>query len=267
MTTLPPGAREIQPVSSMALVAAVIGRSMVAMRRIPSAAIPTLVMPIFFVVAFSNTFEGLTLLPGFPTDNIYNWMVPYACVQTASFGAMASAVALGRDLEDSFYDRLLLSPARRFAVPLGLVLWAILRAFIPITITLVAGTLGGLTYPDGLLAVWWMMVAAWGVAAMGTLWGLGVIYRTKSQAASGLVQVGLFAAMFLSVGMVPLEVQTGWLPHIARFNPVTAILTMSRTGFMGEAQWSEIYPGLAWIAASLLLLGWFAARGMKTLVR
>jgi ABC-2 type transport system permease protein len=236
------------------------------MKRIPGATIPTVIMPVFFVIAFSNTFRGVTLLPGFPTDNIHNWMVPYACVQSASLGAMASAVALGRDLEDGFYDRFLLSPARRFAVPVGLVVWAIIRSFIPITITLVVGTLRGLTYPGGIAAVWWMMLAAWGVAAMGTLWGLGVVYRTKSQASTAIVQIGIFAAMFLSVGMVPLDVQTGWLPHVARFNPVTAILTMARTGFLGQPDWADILPGLGWIAASVLLLGWFAARGMKTLV-
>ena len=252
--------------SSPAMVAAVVRRSALSMRRIPSAVIPTLVMPVFFAVAFSNTFAGLTLLPGYPTDNIWNWMIPYACVQAASFGAMAAAMALARDLEDGFYDRLLLSPSKKWVVPAGLVSWSMIRAIIPITITLAVGVLGGLTFPGGVAAIWWMSVAAFGVAAMGALWGMGVTYRVKKQSAGGLVQVGLFIAMFLSVGMVPLELQTGWLPHVAQYNPITAILTMARTGFLGPAQWGEIYPGLFWIGVSVILLAWYAARGMKTLI-
>jgi hypothetical protein len=59
-------------VPSAPMVNALIGRSAVNLRRIPVALIPLVVMPIFFTVAFSGTFNGLTLLPGYPTENIYN---------------------------------------------------------------------------------------------------------------------------------------------------------------------------------------------------
>ena len=50
------------------MIGALVGRSAVNLKRIPVALIPLLVMPIFFTVAFTGTFEGLTLLPGYPTD-------------------------------------------------------------------------------------------------------------------------------------------------------------------------------------------------------
>jgi ABC-2 type transport system permease protein len=254
-------------VSNVALIRAVIARSATGMRRRPVALIPVVVMPIFFTIAFSGTFRGLTDLPGYPTDNIYNWMVPYACVQTASFGALSAAFALGRDLEDGFYDRLLLSPARRWVVPAAGVIWAVLRTAIPLVITLTIGTIGGMTYPGGVVpAVFWLAVASGGVAAMAAFWGLGVMFRAKKQSAGGLVQIGLFVAMFLSIGTVPLDLQEGWLPHVARWNPITPILTLARVGFMGPVDYADVWPGLLSIAVSCLLLGWWALRGMRTLV-
>ena len=240
-------------------------RGLTSLRRIPAALIPVIVMPIFFTIAFSGTFRGLTQLPGYPTDNIYNWMVPYACLQTASFGALATAFALGRDLEGGFYDRLLLSPAARWVVPASGVLWAMLRAILPLAITLTIGTIGGMTFPGGIMAVFWLAVGAFGIAGLGALWGLGVVYRLKKQSAGGLVQIGLFIAMFLSVGTVPLDLQEGWLPHVARYNPLTYMLGLARCGFIGTCAWADIWPGLLAIAGSAVVLAWWAVRGMRTL--
>lgn len=253
-------------VPSWPLIQQILRRSMTSLRRIPAAIIPVIVMPIFFTVAFSGTFRGLTELPGYPTDNIYNWMVPYACLQTASFAALASAFTLGRDLEGGFYDRLLLAPAARWTVPAASVLWAMIRALLPLSITLVLGIIGGMTFPGGIAAVWWLAIGAFAVAALGSLWGLGVMYRLKRQSAGGLVQIGLFVVMFLSVGTVPLELQEGWLPYVARWNPLTYILDMARCGFVGTCAWSDIWPGLVAIAVSAVLLGWWAERGWRRLV-
>ena len=236
------------------------------MRRIPASMIPTVVMPLFFTVAFTGTFRGLTQLPGYPTDNIWNWMVPYACVQTASFAAMGAAFSLGRDLETGFYDRLLMSPVKQWAIPASGVMWSVIRTSIPVVICLGLGAIGGLTFPSGVAAVWWLVVASCGVAAMAALWGQGVMYRTRKQSAGGLVQIGLFVVMFLSVGMVPLDLQEGWVPKVARFNPLTPILTLARSGFVYGGDWSHIWPGLVSIAVCLALLTWWALRGMRTLV-
>lgn len=258
--------RDVERVDTSQMLATLVSRSAVNLRRIPVALIPLVVMPVFFTVAFTGTFRGLTELPGYPTDNIYNWMVPYACVQTAAFGALGAAFALGRDLEDGFYDRLLLSPAPRWVVPAAGMVWSVIRTAIPLVITLTIGTLEGMSYPGGVMAVFWLAVAAAGVAVMGGLWGLGVMYRTKQQSAGGLVQVGLFVAMFLSIGTVPLDLMEGWLPEVARFNPITPILTLSRAGFVGTNAWADIWPGLLSIALSCVLLGWWAQRGSRTLI-
>ena len=64
------------------------------------------------------------------------------------------------------------------------------------------------------------------------------------------MQVGIFVAMFLSVGQVPLDVMEGWLHTVARLNPMTNMLRMARQGFVGEITWHDTWPGLLVTARS-----------------
>lgn len=247
------------------VVGELIGRSWLALKRIPAAVIPTVVMPIVFTVAFSGSFSSITEIPGFPTDNILNWMAPYAILQGAAFSGMAFIYSLGRDIEDGFNDRLLLSPAPRWTVGASGVAYCAMRAMIPVVLILPVATPAGLTFPGGVWAVVWLVVAAAGIAGLSALWGMGVVYRLKTQQAGGPAQLVLFAMLFVSVGTTPLEVQQGWLPHVARYNPVTQIMNLARAGFIGPAEFGEVWPGLLTIAGCALLLTWWAARGFRTL--
>lgn len=247
------------------VVSQLVTRSWVAMRRIPIAIMPTVIMPIVFTVAFSGSFSAIVDIPGFPTDNILNWMVPYAILQGAAFSGIAFVYGLGRDLEDGFHDRLLLSPAPRWTMGASGVVYCSMRAMIPVVVILPFATMAGLEYPGGPAAVLWLMVASAGIASLAALWGMGVVYRIKTQEAGGPAQLGLFAALFVSVGTTPIEVQQGWLPHVARYNPITQIMNLARAGFVGTGEFADIWPGLVTIAASAVVLCWWAARGFRTL--
>jgi len=245
---------------------ALVRRSVFGTLRIPATFVPMIVMPLFFVLAFGGAFSAVTLLPGFPTDNILNWVAPFSVLQGASFAGFGSAFGAGRDLENGFFDRLLLAPTPRGALLGGALAYSALRAFVPTVVVVTAVLVGGATLPGGPLAVVILAVAAMGVAVASGLWGLGVVYRTRTQRAGGLIQVGIFAAMFLSVGLVPLSQMEGtWLYWAARFNPITAVLAMARTGFVGTVQIDDVARGLVALAVLIGLLGWFAWRGLRRL--
>ena len=246
--------------------AAMVRRSLVGTLRIPATFVPMIIMPLFFVLAFGGAFSSITLLPGFPPDSILSWVAPFAVLQGASFAGFGTAFGAGRDLENGFFDRLLLAPTPRVALVLGALGYSALRAFVPTVIVVTAVLLGGAAVPGGPLAILVLLVAAIGVALSAGLWGLGVVYRTRTQRAGGLIQVGIFAAMFLSVGLVPLSQMEGtWLWWVARVNPVTAVLAMARTGFVGTVQVADVLTGLAALAVVIGLLGWFAWRGFRRL--
>jgi ABC-2 type transport system permease protein len=241
-------------------------RGFTGMLRVPATVVPVIVMPVFFTLAFSGAFSAITNLPTFPTDNILNWMVPFAVLQGAAFAGFGAAFGAGRDLENGFYDRLLLSPVPRPGLILGPLVFSMLRAMIPLVIVLPVGMLGGARIQGGPIGFVVLVVAALGTAALAALWGLGVTYRVRSQRSGALVQAGIFVAMFLSAGQVPLSVMTGWLEWVARRNPFTYILELSRQGFLGEVTWADTWPGLLAILVGATVLGLFAWRGFTKLV-
>jgi ABC-2 type transport system permease protein len=241
-------------------------RNVQAIIRVPAAIIPTVVMPLFFVVAFSGSFNGLTQLPQFPTDNILNWMAPFAIVQGAAFGGLGIAFSLGRDLEDGFYDRLLIAPTPRSALLAGPILGALIRALLPTAAVLVASFAGGARMVNGPLGLITLLLACEGVALAAGLWGLGVVYRLKTQRAGALIQVGIFVTLFLTTGQVPLGAMEGWLHAVARINPMTNIMALAREGFVGDLSWANTWPGLVALAVFIAPLVVFAVRGLRKLV-
>jgi len=233
--------------------------------RIPAALVPTVAMPVFFVIAFSGAFSAITDIPGFPTDNILSWMVPFAILQGASFAGMGTAFGTARDIEGGFYDRLLLAPTRRWALVLGPMIFAGTRALLPLVVVLPVAVVAGIDMPAGPVAVLPLLVACVGVGTVAGLWGLGVAYRFQSQRAGALVQLGIFAAMFLSIGQAPIEIMEGWLEKVARINPVTYVLNFARQGFLGDLSWSSTWPGLLAIVGGAAFMAVFSARQFRRL--
>lgn len=247
------------------IVQQLVRRNMVAMTRVPAAIGPILIMPIFFMIAFAGSYSAITNIPGFPTDNILNWFVPYACIQGAGFGGMGIGFSTARDLEGGFYDRLLLAPSGRRALLIGPMGTAIARSTFPLLTVFPMGLLLGAEWP-GLTGVFFLALTGALFSCITGLWALGVVFRLKSQRAMGLVQVGIFATLFLSIGQVPLAVMEGWLHGAARLNPATNMLRMARQGFLDDGvSWDLTWPGLVAAACTLAALGLFAVTGLRRL--
>lgn len=240
-------------------------RSLVSMVRIPAAVVPLVAMPIFFVIAFSGSFRSLTDLPEFPTDNILDWMVPFAIVQGSAFAGFGTGFGTVRDIESGFYDRLLLAPGSRLGLLVGPLLASVVRATITLVVVLAFGLLLGADLPGGIAGVLSLWAAGIGVAVVATGWALGLVFRVPNQRAGPILQMGIFFTTFLSTGNVPLAAQTGWVQHVARLNPLTNILELARQGFLGQVAWRTTWPGLLAIALSTVVLWTFAATGIRKL--
>ena len=238
-------------------------RSLQGILRIPAAVVPLIVMPMFFVSAFSGSFNRLSDLPSFPTDNVLSWFVPFAILQGAAFAGFGTGFSTVRDIETGFYDRLLLAPGSRLGLFVGPVLASFARATFTVAVVMVLGLALGVDLHDpllGLLALW---VAALGMAAIATGWALGLVYRLPDQRAGPILQIGIFFTTFLSTGNVPLADQIGWTRHLARVNPLTNMLELARQGFLGDVAWRTTWPGLVAIALSSVALWVFAVTGIK----
>ena len=241
-------------------------RSLVNIVRLPSAFIPSIVMPIFQAIAFSGTFFAITQIPGFPTDRSINWFLPLAVTMGSGFAGIGIGFATIRDLEGGFYDRLRLTPAPRNSLVTGPLFAALVRSAIVTTIVIIVGTLFGARLTHGIVGLVPLYVTGLGVATIGTGWGLGLAYRFRDMRAAAIMQLTFFLMIFLTEAQSPLSIMQGWLEIAARVNPFNNILRLSRLGYVDEAiTWNNTWGGLAAIAGFAMVALLFARRGLDRL--
>jgi ABC-2 type transport system permease protein len=248
--------------ANLATIAALMARAKNELLRVPGAAIPGVLAPTIFFLGINGVFGALTQLTGFQTGSYESFVVPVSMLQGAGFTGAAAGVNLARDIEQGWLDRLLVSPAPRWALLAGTVLAAAARSLIPATFVLTMALLLGAGWPgvDG-LAVAYFMVAA--MAAVAACWGSMLALRFKSQSAAPLMQAGTMAVILTTTAYAPLALLQPWLADVAEVNPVTEVVEAARQGFVGGVTWADTWPGLLAIAGLLAVLGALALREMR----
>src|SRR5215218_2931711 len=117
--------------ANLETISALVRRALNEITRVPGAAIPGVLAPTIFFLGLTSVFGSLTLLPGFDTKSYQSFLIPISMLQGAGFTGAATGVNLARDIEQGWFDRLLVSPAPRPVILAGLVLSAALRSLIP----------------------------------------------------------------------------------------------------------------------------------------
>lgn len=252
------------------VVAQLARRSVVLVARLPSAFIPSVVFPVFLIVAFSGSYNGLSKSGAF--DNALSWYGPLAVIQGCAFVGVGAGFSATREVEGGFYDRLLLSPAPRRALLLGPALACVLRALVPFVTVMIVALLAGAELPGGPLGLVTLFAAAIGTCLLHAFWTLGIAYRTKSQRSAPIMQIGVFVTIFLATAQVPLRLMGGWLHTVAKLNPMTNVLRLGRAGFItspghaGHILWNDCWPGLLALVVLMALAAVWAARGLQKMV-
>jgi ABC-2 type transport system permease protein len=246
-----------------AMVAALTRRALNEILRVPGAAIPGVLAPTIFFLGLVAVFGNLTLLPGFDTNSYQSFLIPVSLMQGAGFTGAATGVNLARDIEQGWFDRLLVSPAPRSVLLLGMFISASFRSLIPATVLLAVAFALGAHWPGvGGLAL--AIVIVMGMAMIAAGWATTLALRFKSQSAAPLMQSAMLVLILTTTAYAPLALLTGWLATVARYNPATQIVEAARQGFVpGTVTWSETWPGLLALFGLIALLSAFALRGMR----
>jgi ABC-type multidrug transport system permease subunit len=246
---------------SMEAVWALMRRAANELLRVPGAAIPGVLAPTIFFLGLTSVFGSLVHLPGFGGE-YQNWLIALSMLQGAGFTGAATGVNLARDIEQGWFDRLLVSPAPRAVILGGLVFSAALRSLIPATFLLAVGFAIGVHWP-GLGGLLIALILVMGMGTVAACWGTMLALRYRSQSAAPLMQAGMLLLVLTTTAYAPLGLLTGWLQTVAKYNPVTQILEAARQGFIGSVTWGDTWPGLLCLAGLLALLSALALRGMR----
>jgi ABC-type multidrug transport system permease subunit len=218
--------------------------------RVPGAAIPGILAPSIFMVGLTSVFGNLTALRGFPTDEYLAFILPVTLLQGAGFSGAATGVNLARDIEQGWFDRLLVSPVPRWVLLASLFASASLRAILPITFALILALSLGAPFPgvDGLLVA---LALAMAFALVAAAYATSLALRFKTQSAAPLMQAGMFMFVLFTPAYAPQERLQGVIADISEVNPVSNVVEAVRQGFIGDVSWAGTWPALVVIAALL----------------
>jgi ABC-2 type transport system permease protein len=244
-------------------------RSLGEVTRVRGAIFGSSLAPLIFLLGTSGQFGRLVGLPEFPTDSYLSWVVPLCCLQGAGFAGAAAGANLARDIEQGWFDRLLVAPVARPLLVLGPVLGAITRALIPVTLVLVVGVAIGAEVTGGVLGVVLLYLASVGFCAVAAMWGIAMAVIFRTQQAGPLMQMGVFLGVFLSTAYTPQPLLTGWLEHVARINPVSHVLELGRQATVSgiDLSLAHTWPGLVSLAGMTVGFGALALVGLRRMGR
>jgi ABC-2 type transport system permease protein len=255
--------------SSIAVAGALWRRSLNEVLRVRGALLPATIAPVIFLLGMSGQFGRLTGLDGFPTDSYLSWILPVSCLQGAGFAGAATGANLARDIEQGWFDRLLVAPVPRPILVIGPILGAVTRSMVPATVVLVVGLLIGAHLTGGIAGLIALYVAAAAFCAAAGLWGVFMAVTFRTQQAGPLMQQGVFLAVFLSTAYTPEVLLRGWLASAAHLNPVTHVLEMARQATVSgiEPSLAHTLPGLAALGGLAAVLGALAVAGLRRMDR
>jgi ABC-type multidrug transport system permease subunit len=230
--------------------------------RVPGGAIPGVLAPTIFMIGLSGVFGEAARLPQFEATDFRTFIVPVGMLQGAGFTGAATGVNLARDIEQGWFDRLLVGPAPRWVLLAGLVGSASLRSLLPATFLVTVALLLG-TGIESLAGLALAVVLVMGMAAAMACWGTIVALRFKTQQAAPLMQILAFASILFTTAYAPEPLLSDWLAAVADVNPVRYVLEGARQAFVGGIDGGTTLDALLGLAAMLLFFGFFAIRGMR----
>jgi ABC-type multidrug transport system permease subunit len=244
-------------------------RSLNEVLRVRGALLPATVAPVVFMLGISGQFGRLTGLDGFQTDSYMSWIVPLSCLQGAGFAGAATGANLARDIEQGWFDRLLVAPVPRPLLVVGPILGAVTRSMVPATVVLLVGFALGAELTGGIAGLLALYAAAAGFCATAALWGVFMAVTFRTQQAGPLMQQGVFLAVFLSTAYTPEVLLRGWLGEVAEYNPITYVLQMARQATVSgiEPSLAHTLPGVLALAGLATVLAALAVGGLRRMGR
>lgn len=218
-------------------VSAVAGRALRALPKDLPAVIPPVFIAFFFFVVNIGTLKNLTEgnISGF---DFTAFQMPTAVLLGVTGVSRAGALVL--DVQNGYFDRLLLTPVRRLAILLGHMVADITVAAALTVPIITLGLILGVRFEAGVagVAVFILLAALWSLSFAG--FGYAVALKTGNPAAVNSVFLLFFPFLFLTSSYVPRSQLTGWLDTIAAWNPVTYLLEGLRSLALRGWQWDEL---------------------------
>ncbi|HST49689.1 ABC transporter permease [Jatrophihabitans sp.] len=217
--------------------------------RLPAATISAVFIPVFFMVVnigqVNKIFSPDT--PFLHGQHYVAFQVPVSLVFAVS--TVTSGLAMVTDIDIGYTDKLLAAPIRRTAIVWGRLAADLVRGTAVSALVLFVGFLLGARVRSGVVGVVLLILlsALWGMAYAGI--AMAIALKSKNVQTTNASFIVFFPLLFLTPNFVPLELLAGPLRTLARFNPVTYVITGLRD--------LVLFPSIHWgsLGACALTIG------------
>ncbi|MEZ5409538.1 MAG: ABC transporter permease [Acidimicrobiales bacterium] len=229
--------------------------------RTPDSLLPTLLIPLFFLVV--NVGQAARIFPREGTDflkgqNYAAFQLPASLLVAASFGS--AALYLVEEIEGGYFDKLRATPIPRMAIALGrlyaelvkmLVLGAIMVLIaLPFGVRIAGGVPGFI----GLI----LIISAWSVVFSGLM--QVVALKSRSAAATQSASLIFFPLLFVTPNFVPRHLLTRPMEIAATVNPVTYVMEGARSLILDGFDGPALLRAVAVIAGGAAVTAWLTVR-------
>jgi ABC-2 type transport system permease protein len=223
--------------------------------RTPEAIVPTLFIPLFFLVV--NVGQAGRIFPSRSTDFLHGqgygaFQLPSSLLLAASFGT--AALFLVEEIEGGYFDKLRATPVRRSAIVLGRLFAEGTKALLIASVIVLLGLAFGITIASGFLGFLLLIVltAGWAVVYAGFMQIIAL--KTRSAAATNSAGLVFFPLLFLTPNFVPRNLLTHPMEIAATINPVTYVMEALRSLILQDFHWETIGLGYLVIAVAGVIM-------------
>jgi ABC-2 type transport system permease protein len=198
--------------------------------RTPDSLVPTLFIPLFFLVV--NVGQAARIFPSDDTpflrgQNYAAFQLPSSLLVAASFGS--AALYLVEEVEGGYFDKLRATPISRLSIVLGRLYAEFVKSVVISTVMILIALPFGIRLESGVLGfvVIVVMIALWAMVFSGLM--QIVALTSRSAAATQSASLVFFPLLFLTPNFVPRPLLTRPMEIAATFNPVTYIMEATRS--------------------------------------
>ncbi len=229
----------------------------------PAILVPSIIFPLFFLIAFAGGLSRISDVPNFNYPPGYTaFQFVFVFLQSAAFGGVFTGFAIARDFDSGFARRLLLSAPRRSGIIAGYAIGALLRWMLTGTVVTIAALIAGMNVNGSGIQLFGLIGLGIAMNLAAALWACGVAMFLRTEQAGALIQMPVFVLLFLAPVYVPLSLLTGWIHAVANLNPVTPVLEAGRGLLAGSPV--KVAIAFAGLAAATVLMTAFARRGLAS---
>jgi ABC transporter DrrB family efflux protein len=219
---------------------AIAERNLIAYVRVPQLLVFSTIQPIMFVLLFRYVFGGAVSGSLPPRVDYVDYLMPGVFVQTATFGALGSAIGLATDLKSGLLERFRSLPMARSAVLTGRTAADLGRNVFVTILMLIVGFLVGFRIHTPaweatcgvLLLLFFGYMLSWIFAAVG-------LWTGDPETAQAAAFPILAPLVFASSAFVPVSSMPSWLQGFAEHQPVSVTASAVRGLMIGQM------PGVA----------------------